>query len=208
MNDVHDPSWAPATVEQSLESLHALSGLLEKACTENPLSDDVFHLSNWLIVRSCGHLETTEKACIGNLFNLLYGSAVYDYLTETSFSRGRNPNPDTLSDLLKKVVGRQRRDSPEALHRRFASFMSSEFDEACYEEFANRSYRDCLKVVVESRNSLVHGVGAGRPWKMALDSAVIAERVGEWYIREFSPNGHAHSLLGGSKLEDLSSECA
>ena len=87
-----------------------LSNMLKKASEEDPFDEDVFQLSNWLIVRACGHLEITEKACVGNLFYRLYGNVVYDYLISTTFSKGRNPHPDTLKSLLKTLIGQQKPD--------------------------------------------------------------------------------------------------
>lgn len=49
--------------------------------------------------------------------------------------------------------------------------------------------------MVDARNSLVHGEGADKSWKMALDSAVIAEIISNWYVDMFKPKGSAHILL-------------
>lgn len=177
--------WMPTTVGSSLADLTALQSLVRST---DPLSDSLQFLSNLLLVRSCGHMETTEKTCIEDLFERLYGRVVHDYLDKTTFRSGRNPSPKNLTETLGLIDGSNsiKSELKELLSQPFVHTSMVDFPPTC---------RECLDKLVKNRNSVVHGYSLHVQSIEALAYSDLSIQISNWYLDFFRPGGRAEEVM-------------
>lgn len=182
--------WSPNTVQASLRELEVTKNAVSKLQNENPLSDYLSFISNWLIVRSCGHLEVTERACIEDIVDRLYGHTVHDFIDQSLFKSGRNPNPDNLKGVLHKL------DKSDALKSSLKDYLSG--PTRCMPGGNNLScatLNDALNEAVDQRNHVVHGYTTHPGARSALAYSEVILSVSEWYLSTFKPGGQAETVL-------------
>ena len=179
-------NWMPTTVGSSLADLTALQSLVRSM---DPLSDSLQFLSNLLLIRSCGHLDTTEKACIEDLFERLYGRVVHDYLDKTTFRSGRNPSYKNLAETLGLI------DGSKSIKGELKAHLSQPFIHNSKVDFP-QTYRECLDRLVNNRNSVVHGYSLHIQSHEALAYSDLSIQISNWYLSFFKPGGRAEEVLG------------
>lgn len=189
-------SWLPTTVASSLADLESLAKEVKRLSAEDPLGDALHFLSNWLVVRSCGHIEITEQACVEDLFDRCFGSVVHHYIDSTAFRSGRNPNPGNLINLLKQI------DSSGQLATMLKDYLKTESrdDEGCLTLL--NTQKDYLEAIVGARNSIVHGYSFHLTAEAAVEQCEVAKRISEWYLDVFAPQGAAERII----LDEVTSE--
>ena len=182
-------SWMPTTVGSSLTDLDALREIVRRTQADDPLSDSLQFLSNLLLVRSCGHMETTEKTCIEDLFERMYGRVVHDYVDKTTFRTGKNPNYEKLSETLGLIdaTGVIKKDLKNRLSQPFVHDSQVGLPDTC---------RNCLDALVKARNSVVHGYSLHIQSAEALAYSELSIQLSNWYLDYFKPGGAAEAVLG------------
>lgn len=186
------PSWIPTTVASSLADLESLSKVVRQQSKDDPFGDALYFLANWLIVRSCGHIEITEQACVEDLFDRCFGSVVHHYVDSTAFRTGRNPNFDNLNSLLRQI------DLSGRLASELKDFLSVEYQGCTKNPIIQGTYKNCLKTIVDGRNSIVHGYSFHITAETALEYSEVAKSISEWYLKMFEPQGDAEKIILGS----------
>lgn len=191
--------WPPVPVSQSRADLDALSatvsGLLRSDMGSSD-SDVQSRLGYLLIVRSCGHLETTQKECLEGLHLRLFGSVVTSYIHSMSFTRGSNPSSSYLLELLGRIAPEEAKEAlKEFLKGKFRSKNSS-FDE--------RKYQDILNDLVRIRNNIAHGEqGILSNAEDSLEYKKAAIDICDWYLSYFEPKGKAEQLYVAHRSDPL-----
>ncbi|WP_147385450.1 hypothetical protein [Propionibacterium ruminifibrarum] len=174
--------WIPETVAHSLNEMLHLVKEVKLFHESEPLSNTLHFLCNWLLVRSCGHIEVTEQACIENLYQRKFGAVVYHYLDETSFKTGRNPRYSNLLMILKRI------ENGDILASNLKSFLDNDYLEG-------KKYKDYLEMIVEGRNAIVHGYSFDIEAIRALDCARASAAISNWYLEQFKPGGIAEQAV-------------
>lgn len=189
-------SWIPTTVASSLADLESLAKEVNRLSAEDPLGEALHFLSNWLIVRSCGHIEITEQACVEDLFDRCFGSVVHHYVDSTAFRSGRNPNPSNLISLLKQI------DPSGQLAIQLKDYLKTEGhdDEGCLALLD--TLKDHLEAIVGARNSIVHGYSLHLTADTAVGRCEVAKRISEWYLDVFAPQGVAERIILGEAASE------
>ncbi len=192
-------SWIPTTVANSLADLKSLYKEIERLNKNDPLGESLHFLSNWLIVRSCGHIEITEQACIEDLFDRCFGSVVHHYVDHTAFRTGRNPNPDNLIGLLKQI------DPSKTLATKLKEFLRTVYQGSGGLSMTQNTYKEYLNTIVDSRNSIVHGYSFHITADIAMEYSKVTEAISDWYLACFVPQGEAEeTILNGAMDERVS----
>lgn len=189
--------WSPNTVQASLRELEVAKSVVSRLQNENPFSDHLPFISNWLIVRSCGHLEATERACIEDLVDRLYGRTVHDYIYQSLFRSGRNPSPDNLKSTLGLI------DRSGRLKGSLKDYLSRPANEVPGgNNLSCSTLNDALNEAVKQRNHVVHGYATHPDARSALAYAEVAIRVSDWYLSIFEPGGQAQTVLASYDVSD------
>lgn len=185
----------PTTVDRSLDDLNRLTEEVRRINISDPWSDALHFLSNWLLVRSCGHIEIVEQACIEDLFDRCFGSAVHHYIDCTSFRSGRNPSFANLKGMLERI------DKSGRLSNQFKEFIDSDYSDELAPSGERGTYRNYLQRMIDGRNAIVHGYS----FPLSPNSAVVYPRVAisisEWYLTSFAPDGVAESIVTSDELQ-------
>lgn len=189
------PKWIPATVDRSQNDLIRLKEEVERINISDPWSDALHFLSNWLLVRSCGHIEIVEQACIEDLFDRCFGGAVNHYIDCTSFRSGRNPNFANLKGMLEKI------DKSGCLSKLFKNFINSDYSDKLTSSGERGTYQNYLQCMIDGRNAIVHGYSFPLSPNNAIIYPDIAISISEWYLTTFAPNGVAESIVTSDKLQ-------
>lgn len=182
--------WSPNTVQASLRELEVTKNNVSRLQNENPLSDYLPFISNWLIVRSCGHLEVTERACIEDLVDRLYGHTVHDFIDQSLFKSGRNPNPSNLKGVLHNI------DKSDTLKKSLKNYLSGPTSSVPGGNILScATLNEALNEAVDQRNHVVHGYTTHPDARSALAYAEVVLSVSDWYLSTFKPGGQAQAIL-------------
>lgn len=189
------PKWIPTTVDSSLTDLLRLTGEVERINGNDPWSDALHFLSNWLLVRSCGHIEIVEQACIEDLFDRCFGGAVHHYVDCTSFRSGRNPSYTNLKGMLDKI------DKSGGLSESFKEFINSDYSDGLTSSGERGTYKNYLQCMIDGRNAIVHGYSFQLSYINAIVYPRIAISISDWYLTQFSPGGAAERIITSDELQ-------
>lgn len=189
------PEWIPTTVDNSLSDLERLEKEVERINSRDPLSDSLHFLSNWLLVRSCGHIEIVEQACIEDLFDRCFGGAAHHYIDCTAFRSGRNPSFSNLKNMLDKI------DKSKSLSKQFKEFVNSDYSTDPTSSGERGTFQNYLERMICGRNAIVHGYSFPLTPKNALVYPRIAVAISDWYLTVFSPGGFAESIITSDELQ-------
>lgn len=126
-------------------------------------------LCRFLVVRSCGYLETsTVEICRAYVY-AKSGGPVRSF-AHSWLERSGNPNPKYLAQLI----------------GRFDSTMANEFEQfIAYDD--GRIKRD-IDFLVSRRNRIAHGESEGINRTRAIQLKKISCEVADWFILRFNPN--------------------
>lgn len=125
-------------------------------------------LTRYLVVRTCGFLETVVDECCIAFIGSKSSPAVAAY-GASWLGRGANPTPGRLVGLVGRFDGA------------WATELQSLFD--ADDERLKRE----VAFLVDRRNKIAHGQGEGISGRRALDLAASAREVTDWFIRRLDP---------------------
>lgn len=157
--------WPALQLSQLRQSLREVETLVARP--PGGLPDDVMRaLTRFLVVRSCGYLEQVVEECFKAYVTAHSDVRVRSFVT-TSWRRGTNPTPGTLTELLARLdpawsdqLGDLLGANDERLHR-------------------------SLKNLVATRNKVAHGSSEQVRVRTALDFASDAVEVADWFTTRF-----------------------
>lgn len=126
-------------------------------------------LCRFLVVRSCGYLETSTVEICRAYVHAKSGGPVRSF-AHSWLERSGNPNPKYLVQLI----------------GRFDSAMANEFEQFIADD-DGRIKRD-IDFLVSRRNRIAHGESEGINRTRAIQLKEISCEVADWFILRFNPN--------------------
>lgn len=164
---MHDGAWPSLEIHNLERSLAGLHDLVE-AHARTADDDVVQELSRFLVVRSCGFLEqVTEQCCrayLGSKSDPRSAGFGGSWL-----GRGRNPSPSQLVELV----------------RRFDAQWGAELEDELNAD--DERLRREIGFLVDRRNKIAHGLSEGIGAGKAMELALVAMEVTDWFIRRLDP---------------------
>lgn len=169
--------WPPYTVIRSENRLKELHSVIEHLKIDaDPADPAITELSRLLVVRSCGHLETTFSCCFLKYIERHASKTVADYV-EGTFKKWQSPKPDNIKNNLRKM-------SP-AIEERLRNFLTQD----------GRDYSAELGSLVNERDRISHGDNDRVTIRSSENYYKIALEISEWFLAEFSPGGAADQCV-------------
>lgn len=164
---MHQGAWPTLEIQNLERSLTGLHDLVDThARTGN--DDVVQELSRFLVVRSCGFLEQVSQECCR-----AYLASKSDPRSAgfggSWLGRGRNASPSQLVELV----------------RRFDAEWGAELERELNAD-DERLKRE-VSFLVDRRNKIAHGLSEGIGARRAMDLALVAIEVTDWFIRRLDP---------------------
>lgn len=182
-------SWVPVDLRESLVHLHETRRFLIELQLAAKAGDGKFigHnndtavrlLKNYLVIRSCGHVETALRSSIRASAQKHSDPAFTNLIEKYILGSGENPRRDKVARKLK------------ALNEDFASswkdFLSNDhqYKDEVYGVETNNKYGDSLGHLVEQRNMVAHGEEVELSETDAVRLSVAAEDIAEHIVTIF-----------------------
>ena len=174
-------SWVPVDIRESLGHLHEtrqflnelqLTGKTEGGKLIGGNNDTAVRLlKNYLVIRSCGHVETTLRSSIRESAQKHSDPAFANLIEKYILRSGENPRSENVARKLK------------ALNEEFASnwkdFLSDshEYRDEVYGAETIDTYGCSLQYLVEQRNMVAHGEEVTLSETDAVRLSVAAEHI-------------------------------
>ena len=159
--------WPSQFLQNQDKKFRGLLALVEHPPADIP--DEVTQaLARFLVVRTCGYLEKTVQQCCIEYVERKSGSRVRSF-ARSWLDRLTNPDPDRL----------------QALVARFDPALSADLRDLFDRD--DGELRREISLLVEKRNKIAHGENEGIGARKALDLAVHARTVSDWFVLNFNP---------------------
>lgn len=162
--------WPPLGVLRLRQALDGVCKLVERPEYDLDKNLEVHQsLCRFLVVRSCGYLETSTVETCRAYVNAKSGGPVRSF-AHSWLERSGNPSPVYLIQLI----------------GRFNPTMANEFEQFIAEE-DGRIKRD-IDFLVNRRNRIAHGESEGINQTRAIQLKETSCEVADWFILRFNPN--------------------
>jgi HEPN superfamily RiboL-PSP-like protein len=126
-------------------------------------------LTRFLVVRICGYLEQVVYEAAREHIRQKSGGRVHGFALSW-VERTRNPSPDNLLDLVS----------------RFGNDLSSQLEVVLDDD--DKRLRRELRLLVDRRNKIAHGLNEGMTETKALALKQDAETIADWILTNLKPN--------------------
>ncbi|MFI6781966.1 HEPN domain-containing protein [Micromonospora sp. NPDC050276] len=160
--------WPP----RNLYGLKLQLDALADAVGERPrhrTDDEQVWLTRFLVVRTCGYLEQVVYEAAREHVRQKSGGRVRT-LALSWIERTRNPTPENLLDLIS----------------RFGDDFFNELESILDED--DKRLRRELKLLVDRRNKIAHGLNEGMTQTKALSLKRDVEAIADWVLANLKPN--------------------
>ncbi|MEV4136250.1 HEPN domain-containing protein [Dactylosporangium sp. NPDC049742] len=161
------PVWPPDSIRGPKHQLDQLALTVRNRPRTRTIDEQVW-LTRFFVIRICGYLEQVVYEVTREHIRQKSGGRV-QVLALSWYERTRNPTPDNLLDLV----------------RRFGDDLADEFAQLLADD-DNRLKRE-LKLLVDRRNTIAHGLNEGMTETKALALKADAEIVSAWFIGKLKP---------------------
>lgn len=172
--------WPPHEVQQSMQRLDDLEGLVQSLLEQQESCNDdvVSSLAKLLVIRCSGHLEVTSSSCILCFIERHSESVVSDY-ARSQYKKWQNPNPDNLKRILSSISN--------VASVAFSSYMANGKDTV--------DLSAEIGSMVKERGKIAHGDNDSVTPRKALQFYRATLQVSDWFIDYFRPSGDADNSL-------------
>lgn len=162
--------WPPLSVLRLRQALDDVCKLVEHPEYDLDKNLEVHQaLCRFLVVRSCGYLETATVEICRAYVEAKSGGPVRTF-AHSWLERSGNPG----TGYLKKLIGR------------FDSALANEFKEFIADD--DGRIRRETDFLVDRRNKIAHGQSEGINQTRAIQLKEISCEVADWFILRFNPN--------------------